>query len=116
MFRYAKNREVLWPVIIKQPSDDGAGRVDEIQVNILFRLLGRQEYIDKQQEALDELLLEHVTGWELIADGAGDDLPYNQENLRALIDIPYVRTALFEGLMNASTGAPVKNSSAGSGG
>lgn len=138
MFRFAKRREVLWPVTIDVPSDDGSGRVDEVCVRIRYRLLTQSELADRVREGLEaagqignleallatlspgalekrlEDLREHITGWEDIGDEDGQQMPFSAEALDALLDVPYFRAAAEQGLLDASRGAPAKNSGPGS--
>jgi hypothetical protein len=140
MFRYAKNREVLWPVIIEVPSGDGTGQVVKAEVKIRYRLLTQTEIAERartdlesaqQVESIDgmlaqiaparlqerrERLIGHVLGWEGVEDEAGNTLPFTPDTINALLDVPYFYTAVELGLAEASRGAAVKNSVPGSAG
>lgn len=117
MFKFARDRIVLWPVTIKQPADGGA--INEIEIRVKFKLLKR-DLLDKMEKAFyageadqqDDLkiLLDHVVGWDGIEDAeTGEALPYSVENLQALLNESYIRTAIQTALVNCSLGAPAKN-------
>ena len=120
MFRFARQREVLWPVTVNVPADGGP---EKIEIQVRYRLLTRSELaglsdrIKAAAEAgegevlstLDALLAERITGWSGIAGEDGEALPYTADNLAALLDVPYLREAIETGLYSASRGALAKN-------
>ncbi len=112
MFKFAAKRRVLWPVTISVPSDDGSGKIKEHNVKVLFELLNRSEAQEIQDapEKGEDVLTDKVRGWEGIADENGEPIEYSTENLKALLDVPYVERAFSIGLLQASNGAPAKNS------
>ncbi|MGE0289688.1 MAG: hypothetical protein AB7I42_25640 [Bradyrhizobium sp.] len=142
MFKFARKREVLWPVTVLVPLDDGSGQVAEMEIRIRYRLLTSTELNDRAREELEvalsagveggavdgmlaqlspdrinkamEDLKGRITGWEGLADEAGEPLAFTPENLDGVLEIPYLRTAIHRGLVEASQGAPAKNSKAGS--
>ena len=122
MFKFAKKREVLWPVTIMVPVDDG--KTAEQQFTVRFRLMTKSEMTDALAETVDEdmskvfaaqdaRLVDHVVGWSGLVDETGDELPFTSSALNALLDVPYVRSAIEGALWEASRGAPAKNSSPG---
>lgn len=118
MFKFATQRRVLWPIEIKVPSDDGSGKVESVEVKVLFDLMTRSEAkaIEDDIDKAPHVLPEKVKGWEGIANESGEPIEFSAENLDALLDIPYIERAFAIGLIQASNGAPAKNSKAGSGG
>lgn len=135
MFKYAKIREVLWPVTLSIPRDDGSGEVDNVSIKVRFKLLDRSEMAELMTRAgeysesitaaqiaddmalSDRDLCSRITGWEGVVDAdSGEPIPYSPENAAALININYVRAAIDAGLWEASRGAPAKNSLPGLGG
>ena len=122
MFQFAEKREVLWPVIIGAPSADGSGRIDEFTIKVRFSLLGRDEAKSMRSGANNEfiasddfetLLKSHIHGWEGVADENGIPLEYSEGALEALLNVAYIERAFSAGLIQASIGAPSKNSEAG---
>jgi|GEM_PF-1009668 len=126
MFKYAKNREVLWPVVIQVPQDGGT--VQEVTVKVRYKLLTRNEMaaavrdagdikdtggmIEQERlDATDNWLVDHITGWEDINDtDTQSPLIFSREMCLELMQSPYVRNAIDAGLWEASRGAQVKNS------
>ena len=123
MFRLNKTREVLWPVTVSVPVDGG---VETAELKIRYRLLNRSELAaigdglraltpEERENAtqlmgrLDAILTERITGWEGIADEGGTALAFNPEHLAAVLDVPYLREAIEQGLYAASRGALAKN-------
>jgi hypothetical protein len=119
MFRFAAQREVLWPVTVSVPVDGG---VAPTELQIRYRLLTRSELADLGERlrateggeralmaTLDGLLAARITGWEGIADESGAPLPFTPETLAAVLDVPYLREAIEAGLYAASRGALAKN-------
>lgn len=111
MFKFAKSRRVLWPVVISVPSDSGDGTVTEYPVKVLYELLTRSDVqtVQEQPEVGQEMLRDKIQGWEGIADEDGQVLVYSPEALEALLDVPYIERAFSTGLLQASNGAPAKN-------
>lgn len=112
MFKFARQREVMWPVTIRLPVDGG---VEEVEVGVRYRLLTRDERKAMESLASDAeaeaFLMEHITGWdERWGDDEGNPLPFSRENLAAVLQQPPIERALTMGLIQASVGAPPKNS------
>lgn len=120
MFKFARNREVLWPVTISAPADGGPQKVE---IKVRYKLLTRSELAELSERlkaaaegsdadvisTLDSLLAERITGWDGIADEAGNPLAFTPDNVAAVLDVPYVREAIESGLYAASRGAVAKN-------
>lgn len=118
MFKFAKNRRVLWPALINEPADDGTGLINEIEVKVMVELLTETEINNITNELKNgdaktiviKYLREKVKGWQGIEDiERGGELEYNAPNLAALVEVPYIRKAFDVALWQASTGAPAKN-------
>lgn len=118
MFKHAKERIVTWPVTIRVPSADGSGSTHEHEAKIKYLLLTKDDIrhiadIAGNDEKIFDVYRKHIIGWEPFAtdENTGTPIEYSSENLRALLAIPYIETALSFGLMQASNGrAAVKNS------
>lgn len=142
MFKFAKKRVVLWPTEIPVPMDDGTGRVDTVTARVRYQLLTQEELetfaleelrdiastqdldatlaslSDAAREKRRQRLKEHVVGWEEadFVDERGTPMEVNDANLDSLLSISYLRAAFQAGLVQASRGAPAKNSKPGPGG
>ena len=137
MFKFAKKRQVLWPVTAQVPADDGSGAVRDVTFRVRYLLMTREELatvarqsldlmragdIDSQIEAMSEervresvaLMQRHVVGWDGISGEDDQPLPFTADNLNALLAVPYLHRAIASGLSDASVGAPAKNSRPGS--
>jgi hypothetical protein len=135
MFKFARERVVLWPVEATVPAEDGTG-TRSVKFSIRYKLLTRDELaeisrealrsfgatdIDQQIEALsDERLREetdrlrrHVVGWAGIVDENDQPLAFTTDNLDAILAVPYLYRTISAGLIAASSAAPVKNSKPG---
>jgi hypothetical protein len=117
MFRYAKQRKVLWPVTINAPSEDGSGTIESAEIKLLYELMRRSEAVEIENDIdkAQQVLPSKIHGWEGVADEDGEDIPFSSDALAALLDVPYIERAFAIGLIQASNGAPAKNSKAGSG-
>lgn len=120
MFKYVRDRTITVPVTVSEPSDGGARKVT---LRVKYRLLTNSQFeefsmrlreipddeISAKKRIIEDLLLNHIVGWEDIVDESGAPIPYSTEMLRALLDLPYVREALEAGLYSESRGAAAKN-------
>lgn len=61
----------------------------------------------------DALLRQRITGWDSIADQDGKAIEFSPAVLDALLANPLMRQVLLGGLIDASLGAPAKNSQPG---
>lgn len=115
MFKFAKNREVLWPVTVQFPADGGLMQSCDIEVRYklltsseLKRLADRAQPMSETEAA--DWVAARVTGWTGVADEAGEPLDFSEQTLRALLDDPFFSSAIGVGLVLASRGAGAKNS------
>lgn len=116
MFVFRKENTFTTKVRIFDPTDGGRKVGKEIEVD--FRVMSPEFVTEQASLALrarqagdytDDaaLLLEQtVAGWRGIKvdDRDGEDLLFSDENLRALISIPYVRSALVEAYFEGVNG------------
>lgn len=126
MFKFAPKNEVLWPVEIRAPRGDGSGGVQVFKIRVLFRLLsrtdartlevcGRKAYSgtveeeDAARAEAERLLRAHIVGWEDVHDEQDAPLPFSDEALTAMLNVPYIERAIVSALLQASLGAPAKN-------
>lgn len=96
MFKLAKKRTVEWPVTVHIPQD--GGKTTKATFTAEFEVLEQAQIDDivmgRDPEHTD-LLAAALIGWKGVADEAGAELPFTPEHKRALLEITYVRTALF---------------------
>lgn len=121
MFKFARERVVSWPVTLSVPQDGGPQKVE---VRVRYRLMTRSEMdtvvrrLREQADdgsplavgdTIDALLEERIVGWGGIEGESGELLEFNAENLKAMLDVPFLREAFESGLYQASRGALAKN-------
>lgn len=125
MFKFAKERKVWWPIIVKLPKDGGG--FDEFTCRILYRLIDRdeikaqmkgvnqndpgflQKFARKLSDNEDEYLRAHVLDWKDIVDQDENPIPFTFEGLKAATKDIAFNKALLAGLQEASYGAEQKN-------
>ena len=110
-YRFAAERKVWWPTTIYLPVDHG--RTREIPVEFFYEVPDRDQSKALSEMPNDEFeaeLKRRIHGWsDNIADENGKPIPFNKENLDALMAKPEFMEAAHRGLLNASLGAAVKN-------
>lgn len=116
MFVFKKTNTFTAAVRIYDPTEGGRKVAKEIKVD--YRVLEPervQELADRAQASrmkgdfcddAKEILEEVVCGWSGIKedDKGGPDFTFSDENLLALIAIPYVRSAMLEGYFEGVNG------------
>jgi hypothetical protein len=104
-FTIKKEDTVAWPVNIQVPVDGGSFKTQQISVKFLLIPVGEAAELTEAAGDADAELLEHVIrDWDLVMDEEGSALPFNDENLRALLAIPYVRRGLLRAYFEAASG------------
>lgn len=137
MFRFAKKGVVYWPVELPQRTEEGelvTGKAyigyelmtrDELRARsrtllaLLDESLAPAERLargDKLDADDGALLRARIKDWRGIATDDGATLPFTQTLLDSFMADPLLYKALLDGLLDASTGAPSKNSLPGHGG
>ncbi|MGB1025914.1 MAG: hypothetical protein ACPGYL_05095 [Rhodospirillaceae bacterium] len=117
-----EERKVTWPVKVSVPVD-GKSKTHSFQVT--FHLLGLSEtkaIVDQARVAAEndvyavaiddasrELLRRAVVGWSGVVDENENEIPFKDERLEALLDIPYVFAALNTAYVEAAHGGRRKN-------
>lgn len=105
MFKIQKSDTFKWPVSVNVPVDNG--RFQTYEFTGEFKL-HEQSKIDQLLERFrnddHDFVVDLLVGWSGVQAADGNDLPYNDDNKRILLDIPYVRTAVTKAYFEASTG------------
>lgn len=107
MFKLMQKSAVWWPVSINEPIDGGKVAIHPCEIE--FELLPQSEYELLAQDGDITLLERLVQGWRDILDERGEPLAFNEDNIQALLQVPYVRSSFLQGYMQAVSGAAVKN-------
>jgi len=95
---------VEWPVIIHVPIDGGKTQPHEITIKYAVGDVGD---IDDTANSVPDVDL--IKGWRDIHAEDGSELEYSTENLNKLLNIPYVRAALYLGYRQCAAGRAAKN-------
>tara|TARA_B100001287_G_C22602940_1_gene491329 strand:+ start:702 stop:1037 length:336 start_codon:yes stop_codon:yes gene_type:complete len=85
-----KNKTFKWPVIVREPSETNAGVYEESEFIAVFKRLKVSEY----QKAVDdktefEMLQMMLVGWENMKEENGEDIPFNSQNLKDMMEDSY---------------------------
>ncbi len=118
MFKLVENYEYEWPVIVQVPVDGGKHEALEFTARFLAIESDRAEELLKSPTLLagpsagqiKEFLREAIVGWgEDVADKDGASINFSDKAREKLIQIPYVRNALFEAYGESVRGRSEKN-------
>lgn len=117
-----KPLEVMWPVTVNIPAN--GGKTITQKFSLKWIILDTAEF-DKRLPALADFGLEDaaaggdpwgdfwhgiITGWKDIKGERGDKgLAFTEQNLRALVHIPYVQSVLLEIYRDCLMGRQAKN-------
>ena len=117
MFKLDLSPTYSYPVEL--PVVDERGKSQTHKITIKFRRLPREQLVDINKtdndggqrdggqvvEADVDYLLQFVDGWAGVGDDSGDDLPFNRDNLRALLNaVPAASTAITSAFFEAQAG------------
>lgn len=114
MFRVEDIKELLWPVEINVPRNDGSGESDPHQIKVRYRYLPTDDY----QKALDTVLnsktgnrdfRDYVLGWEDVADANGKPMPFNKANLKRVMSHRWIAQAINTGFRHCQDAGLIKN-------
>ena len=103
MFKLATKNTVTWPVTVSIPADGGT--TTKATFSVEFQVRTQEDFERIVREGADQLQ-EAVCGWKdgAVLDGEGQPIPYSDEAKAALLNIPYVRVALFTALHEINQG------------
>ena len=105
-----KKKTFKWPVIVREPSETDAGVYDESEFIGIFRRLKISEY-EKATENKSEfqMLKLMLVGWENMKEENGDDIPFNNQNLKDMMEDAYWLRAVSESYTKSLIDEKVKN-------
>jgi len=102
-----------WPVKAKVPSGNGKHSVQtfngEFKRITQTRIIEMGDQIEKNKITDIELVSEVLIGWDSVEDDDGNPVDFNKANLRKLLDIPTVATAIAQSFFESISGAKRKN-------
>ncbi|MBL4801956.1 MAG: hypothetical protein JKY45_08680 [Emcibacter sp.] len=111
--------EVMWPITIQVPAN--GGKLIEQKFSFKWKILSTDEFDKRLPKAMDfvndeddepwvKFWSDIITGWKDIKGERGDKaLPFNNENLKGLIRVPYIQSVLRDTYVQCIMGRKVKN-------
>jgi len=108
MFKIVPRESIWWPVVVKIPRGDGTKKLDEYRFKLNFRLLGRKEMEDLENDA-DKDISDFILDWDGVADQDGEPLPFNSDNLDRLMDDIHIVRGIARAFRELQIGADSKN-------
>ena len=110
-FKLKTSKTYTWPCTISEPKDGGG--FDDFKVSIEFKMLSQQridQIVKNETQDDEDILSEVVSGWDgnQFTDESGATMPFNDENLRAVLSVPYVRNGLIKGFFASIAGKAVQ--------
>jgi len=108
MFKLKKSNIVWWPVTINEPADGGL--TTEHKCQIQFELVSQDKFDELAEQGDSILLTTLVKGWRELLDENDGELAFNQENINALLQYPYVRAGFIRAYMGAISGTATTDS------
>lgn len=122
MFAIVKNPIYSWPVEVSLPDPAKPGKWKTHSFIGHFKKLSDQEFRDALEPMTDatlppaervdrenEFIQRVLVGWEGITDEDGTPLPFNTDQVEAVLNLTEVRSGLFEAAFNSRRKAAVKN-------
>ena len=105
MFKLQKPESVKWPVEVNIPRD--GGHTTKATFNAQFRIIDQDEFSGiYDQKGTDRDLISRVcVGWDqTVCDESGEPIPFSEEALDSMVNIPYVRTAMVKAYLDCANG------------
>lgn len=115
-FKLTKSHRYWWPVIVRIPDPDNAGRFIEQNLKIQFEPKDRKAQIESQEAAakltsLRDIIANDVAearaiikNWEGVLDDDGEALPFSQERLDMALQQTWFRKGVQEALAQSMNG------------
>ena len=105
-----KNKTFKWPVLVREPSETDAGVYEENEFIAIFKRLKVSEYQNAADNKSEfELLKMMLHGWENMKEENGDDIPFNNQNLKDMMEDAYWLRAVSDAYTKSLMDEKVKN-------
>jgi hypothetical protein len=107
VLRKTSANTIKWPIMVKKPCDGGSFK--EVKFTAIFKEIGRDEFnslVEEGDVALTDMVL---LGWEDVQDEEGIDVPFNEENKKALLNDFTVIKSVIQTYGNMIMGGAEKN-------
>jgi len=105
-----KNKNFKWPVVVREPSENDAGVFEESEFIALFKRLNRSDYskaVDSKTEF--EMLKMMLVGWENMKEENGEEIAFNHQNLKDMMEDSYWLNAVLAAYTSSFTEEKIKN-------
>jgi len=105
-----KNKTFKWPVLVREPSETDAGVYEENEFIAIFKRLKVSEYQNAADNKSEfELLKMMLQGWENMKEENGEDIPFNNQNLKDMMEDAYWLRAVSDAYTKSLMDEKVKN-------
>ena len=105
-----KNKTFKWPVVVREPSETDAGAYEENEFIGIFQRLKTSTYLDAIENKDEfEMLKMILVGWENMKEEDGEDIIFNDKNIKELMEDSFWVKAVSETYTQALRDEKVKN-------
>ena len=105
-----KNKTFKWPVVVREPSETDAGVYEENEFIAIFKRLKVSEYQNVAENKTEfDLLKMMLVGWENMKEENGEDIPFNNQNLKDMMEDAYWLRAVSDSYTKSLIDEKVKN-------
>lgn len=105
-----KNKTFKWPVLVREPSETDAGLYEENEFIAVFKRLKVSEYQNAADNKSEfEMLKMMLVGWENMKEEDGQDIPFNNQNLKDMMEDAYWLRAVSDAYTKSLMDEKVKN-------
>ncbi|MFO1217650.1 MAG: hypothetical protein U1E89_04615 [Burkholderiaceae bacterium] len=116
MFNLALSPAYWWPVKVRTPAGgDAAGQLNEGEFEVEFNRLGEKAFAQFIREITEKKLSDVqivprvLRNFRKVQDESGASLPYSNDNLGTLLDVPGAATAIVAAFFESRSPAAEKN-------
>ena len=105
-FRLSDSYSFWWPVTVKLPDPEKAGKIISQTFEAEFQMIGSERLTALDGESGDQhaVLKEVWTGWRGVVDEDGGEADFTFEGRDRCLDYAHVRLALYTAYLEASSG------------
>jgi hypothetical protein len=112
MFTLSKSGSYSWPVHHEIPVS--GGKHEKQSFDAEFKRLPQTKVQELVQESIAEntdkvFCKEVMIGWKGIQDDKGNEVPFSQDALEELLEVPKMATSIVQAYMASIAGSKVKN-------
>lgn len=113
MFKLNQSKTFRWPVEVKLPAD--GGRFDTHDFDIEYHRISQSrivqilELIASGEAKGKDVTKELVAGWARVHDAEGKEIPFSDDALDRLLEVPGVCAAINDSFIQAIRGQKAKN-------